>query len=299
MGWWIEGRNRHRMAMMPACTHARKRMRQSHTDDADSHMSPLLGTPIYLSEDTPLYPNIFTERLQPYDQSKLNELRQEPDTQHVDSGDPADNMVVIVPAAIALITLIRNTPRKGHSYTYIQHNHVNHPHDTPSLHRASMVFTSLNMPADCTVHGILYQDNSSVLVLGLFDMSSLDNSELHEEAPLVRHMRMRQVLDEQNLSMGSSKLLVRHLWVGQEKACLRWMLQKPQSIPNMSFTVKCIGVMPMHIRKNKFERKLLPLSTPYTLPRTAGRAAEKNPVDLDGFILGSNNILNSPQETQL
>lgn len=272
-------------------------MRLPHTDDADTHMSPLLGTPIYLSEDAPLYPNIFSERLQPYDQSKLNEIRQE--TAHaVDAGDASDTMVVIVPAAIALITLIRNTPRKDHSYTYIQHNHVNKPHDAPSLHRASMVLTALDMPAECTVHGILYQDINSVLVLGLFDMSSLGTSQLHEEAPLARHMRLRQVINEQDLSTDSGKLLVRHLWVGQEKACLRWMLQKPQSIPNMSFTVKCIGLMPMNIRKNKFERKLLPLSTPYTLPRSAVRASAK-PIDLDRLICGPNNILKNTEERQL
>lgn len=245
-----------------------KRLKTAHTDDVDSHMSILLGMPIYLSEDTPLYPSIFTERLQPYEQSKLNQIRQDDSAQTNDAGDPSDNMVVIVPAAIAFVTLIRNTPRTDHSYTYIQHNHVNSSHDPPSLHRASMVFSSLKMPADCTVHGILYKDNSNVLVLGLFDMSSLGECQLHTEAPLVRHMRMRQVVDEQDLNAGSSKLLVRHLWVGQEKACLRWMLQKPESIPNMSFAVKCIGLMPMQIRKNKFERRLLPISTPYTLPRT-------------------------------
>lgn len=243
----------------PQRPHKRQRGvgRQPADSDTDSHVCALLGMQIHMSDTTRLYPNIFQTRIQRYEQSTVNAMTL---AGPVDTGDAAERTVMIVPAAVAFMSVVRTTPRAGHTDTYLQYEGCA-TSDTPRLHMAGIVLQAMRLPAECVLHGILYYDKTGTLVLGLFDMRSCDGVALHEAPPLERHLHMRKTVEEQDLKMQDRRLFIRHLWVGQERACLRSM-QNPQNIPNMSFAVKCIGVLPSNICTDVFQRMLIPLNIP-------------------------------------
>jgi len=224
----------------------------------DTHINTIIGCPVYLESMQQLYPSCLGSRLEPYDLRELNDYRRTADR-------PTDaaktRMVMIMPHAIASVTIVRVSPRAGVTDTWVQHVSAASPHASPQLHRASAMLTSMRLPADCVVHAILYTDVKGVAVLGLFDLSSVGTKQMRSESPLARHTCMRETVPEQTLELGGRVLLVRYLWVGCEGACLQ-ALTDPRMIPNMSFAVRCIGVLPTHIDNEPFQCKMLPLVLP-------------------------------------
>lgn len=236
--------------------------------DTDSHMMDLIGIPIHMSDATLLYPSIKAERVCRYEQTTLNELMTSKHTADVvhsnrDTTDTTDRMVMIVPAAVVFLTVVLTTPQSCLVDTYLQYEDCVRLDAPPRLHMAGIVLQSMRMPAEYVAHAILYYDKSHTLVLGFFDMRSCGSVALHDAPPLQRHMLMRQEIPEQDLHMRDRRLLIRHLWVGQETACLQ-CLQNPQNIPNLSFVVKCIGVLPVNICTDAFQRMLIPVNIPAT-----------------------------------
>jgi hypothetical protein len=226
----------------------------------DSHLHALLGCQIHLEMIESLYPCCFKSRLEPYDMVELNKHRRGALVQS-DALPTGTRMSMIVPVSMATVTIVRVTPRPGVTDTWVQHVPATSPHEGPQLHRASALITGMRLPADCVVHSMLYEDNDGVLVLGLFDLSSLGSRQMQSKPPLERHMRLRETVPEQTLALHGRVLLVRYLWVGCESACLN-ALSDPRTIPNMSFEVRCIGILPATIGTAPFERKLLPLVLP-------------------------------------
>ena len=224
----------------------------------DTHINAILGAPVHLDQMPPMYPSCLDSRLKPYDLKELNIYRsmEKTDTMSADT-----RMVMIVPRAMAMVAIVRVSPQSGVCDTWVQHVAAASPQSPPQLHRASVLITGMSLPADCVVHAMLYTDNNGTPVLGLFDASSVGCRQLQSEPPLTRHMCMRKAVPEQTLEQNGRVLLVRHLWVGCEGACLQ-ALTDPSMIPNMSFAVRCIGILPRTINNDVFTCKMLPLVLP-------------------------------------
>lgn len=227
----------------------------------DTHLNALLGKPVHLDGSHRLYPNVFAKRLVPYDHTDLQALL---------STTESGRVAMIMPVAMAALSIVRVSPRKGVTDTWLQHDAAATPAEEPNLHRAGALLTGMRMPADCVVHGLLYQEKPRAgdpgpLVLGLFDMSSVGNRCLQNEPPLVRYVQLREHVPEQTLRMGGRELLVRYLWVGEETACIQ-ALQNPISIPHLCFHIKCVGILPTSIGPAPFQCKMLPLVVPVPAP---------------------------------
>ena len=242
---------------MAAATHASCDATSTVTS-TDTTMNALLGRPVLMDGSHRLYPNVFAKRLAPYDRAELQSL--------LATNEPG-RMAMIVPAAMAAVSIVRVTPRRGVTDTWLQYDAAATPAEEPSLYRAGALLTGMRMPADCVVHGLIYQEKPTAgraapaLVLGLFDMSSVGNRRLHDEPPLTRYVQLREHVPEQTLQLSGRELLVRYLWVGEESACIQ-ALQNPTSIPNMRFHVKCVGILPTSVGHAPYQCHMLPLVVP-------------------------------------
>lgn len=159
----------------------------------------------------------------------------------------SEAMVMIVPEGSIMLSVVR----QGQTI-YVQNR------STGELQWHVSTFLPANaFKRDTVVHALLYCDIKKNHVLGLFDMTRMEEGEIIDDGILQRHMMMRSAIKEHTVR----ELQIKFLWVGYEKDCVHALLN-PSTINGLNFKVKCIAKLPTNVSEDEFIRIIPPLRLP-------------------------------------